>query len=144
MRSSVFPNVNSLSCRHSPLLLPGCGELAPCDLAAHGCSLQPNYLGGESELLVGSYMFALFNESEQLGSHARTATLTSKPVSPVNLRNAFSVRRGCPIRKVHQVMQSSLCVGDLEHGEFQFVIPFRRWLDGDLLFADPWPIQVLL
>ena len=98
IRSSVFPNVNSLSCRHSPLLLPGCGELAPCDLAAHGCSLPPNYLGGESELLVGSYIFALFSESEQLGSHARTATLTSKPVSPVNLRNAFSIRRGCSIR----------------------------------------------
>ena len=84
-RSLVFPNVNSLSCRHSPLLLPGCGELAPCDLAAHDCSLPPNCLGGESELLVGSYICAPFYESEQLGSHARTATLTSKPVSPVYL-----------------------------------------------------------
>ena len=36
--SLVFPNVSVLSRCHSPLLLPGCGELAPCDLAAHGCS----------------------------------------------------------------------------------------------------------
>ena len=40
--SLVFSNVSILSCCHSPLLLPGCGELAPCDLAAHGCSLPLN------------------------------------------------------------------------------------------------------
>ena len=91
VRSSVFPNVIGLSQCHSPLLLPGCGELAPCDLAAHGCSLPPNELGGESELLVGSCFFAPFYESEQLGSHARPATLTSKPVSPVNFACPISV-----------------------------------------------------
>jgi hypothetical protein len=42
VRSSVFLDVSILSCCHSPLLLPGCGELAPCDLAAHGCSLPLN------------------------------------------------------------------------------------------------------
>ena len=85
VRSLVFPNVIGLSQCHSPLLLPGCGELAPCDLAAHDCSLPPNELGGESELLVGSCFFAPFYESEQLGSHDRPATLTSKPVSPIEL-----------------------------------------------------------
>jgi hypothetical protein len=42
VRSSVFLDVIGLSQCHSPLLLPGCGELAPCDLAAHGCSLPLN------------------------------------------------------------------------------------------------------
>ena len=42
-------------------------------------------LSGESELLVGSYFFAPFYESEQLESHARTSNLTSKPVSPFEL-----------------------------------------------------------
>ena len=80
--SSVFPNVSVLSRCHPPLLLPGCGGSAPCDLAAHECSPTPNELGGESELLIGSCMVAPFFESEQLGSHARTSNLTSKPVSP--------------------------------------------------------------
>jgi len=79
----VFLIVSVLSCRHPPLLLPGCGELAPCGLAAHECSLTPDESGGESELLVGNYVFAPFFESEQLGSHDRPADLLSKPVSPV-------------------------------------------------------------
>ena len=81
--SSVFPNVSVLSRCHPPLLLPGCGGSAPCDLAAHECSPTPNKLGGESELLIGSCMVAPFFESEQLVSHARTSNLTSKPVSPI-------------------------------------------------------------
>ena len=39
--------------------------------------------GGESELLVGNSVVALFKESEQLWSHVRTTKLLSKPVSPI-------------------------------------------------------------
>jgi hypothetical protein len=46
--------------------LPGCGELAPCGISAHGYSF--GRLGRESELRIGSCIFAPFNESEQLGS----------------------------------------------------------------------------
>jgi len=78
--SAVFPTVNGLSCRHPPLLLPGCGGSAPCDITVHWCSRQR--LGCENELLVGSYWFALFNESEQLGSR-NAVRVKSKPVGPV-------------------------------------------------------------
>jgi hypothetical protein len=37
----VFLIVSVLSRRHPPLLLPGCGELAPCAIAGHDVSLQP-------------------------------------------------------------------------------------------------------
>lgn len=37
--STVFPVVGLLSGCHPPLLLPGCGELAPCAITGHDFSL---------------------------------------------------------------------------------------------------------
>jgi len=53
-QSSVFPDASSLFRCHSPLLLPGCGESAPCAISGHDVSSQPDESGGESELLVGN------------------------------------------------------------------------------------------
>jgi hypothetical protein len=63
--------------------LPGCGGSAPCGLAAHDVSLQPDYQAARANCLLAILGFAPFNESEQLGSHARPPKLMSKPVSPV-------------------------------------------------------------
>ena len=75
--SSVFPNVIPRFCCRAAVNWPR----ATLRLTV---ALLPQ-LSGESELLVGSYFFAPFYESEQLESHARTTNLTSKPVSPFEL-----------------------------------------------------------
>jgi len=75
--SSVFPNVIPRFCCRAAVNWPR-ATLRLTVALCHG-------LGGESELLVGSYFFAPFYESEQLESHARTSNLTSKPVSPFEL-----------------------------------------------------------
>ncbi len=54
VRSAVFHAVSGLSNCHSPLLLPGCGESAPCAISGHDVSSSPNESGGESELLIGN------------------------------------------------------------------------------------------
>lgn len=73
--SQVFPR------RHSSLLLPGCDELAPC--AGYPVTITLPFLGGKCELRVGSYFFALFYESEQLGSRSDVQVSMSKPFSPL-------------------------------------------------------------
>jgi len=50
---TVFPVVSLLSDCHPPLLLPGCGEQAPCAIAGHDFSLPTDGSGGESQLLIG-------------------------------------------------------------------------------------------
>src|SRR5688500_20016731 len=82
--SVVFPTVSGLSRRHPPLLLPGCGEQAPGAIAGPDVSLPADSRsGGESEVAIGASVGALFNESEQLGSHERVPVQMSKPISPV-------------------------------------------------------------
>jgi hypothetical protein len=78
-----FHTVSGLSRRHPPLLLPGCGGSTPCGLAAHDVSLQPDCQAARANCSLAILVFAPFNESEQLGSHARPPKLMSKPVSPV-------------------------------------------------------------
>ncbi len=109
--SADFPAASVLSRCHPSLLLPGCDGLAPCGIAAHGVSQLPNELGGESELLVGNSFFALFNESEQLGSHVRPTKLVSKPVSPVCRLYVISVdQRGSNNARVNRCV----CADDQE------------------------------
>ena len=49
-------------------------------------------------MLVGNSVFAPFNDSEQIGSHARPPELMSKPVSPNNV-NALPTLQG-----VHEIV----------------------------------------
>jgi hypothetical protein len=97
-RHSSFRTSADLCRRHPSLLLPGCDGLAPCVIADHDDSASPEDQAVRAKLLFSTVMFfAPFSESEQLGSHARPATLTSKPVSPVGKRedHATSARSTC-------------------------------------------------
>ncbi len=82
-RQGSLPPVNGLS--HCPplLLLPGCSDQTPRDLTARSFPLY--YLiirRQERSQPYWRFYKALFNESEQLGSHVRLLVSTSKPVSP--------------------------------------------------------------
>ena len=84
--SAVFPAVSGLSRRHPSLLLPGCGGSAPCGIAAHDVSRTHLKIRRRERTARWQFLLvAPFSESEQLGSHARPAKLTSKPVSPVDV-----------------------------------------------------------
>ena len=45
-------------------------------------------------MLVGNSVFAPFNDSEQIGSHARPPELMSKPVSPNNVNALITLQGG--------------------------------------------------
>ncbi len=99
-----FHTVSGLSRRHPPLLLPGCGGSAPCGLAAHDVSLQPDYQAARANCSLAILGFAPFNESEQLESHARPPKLMSKPVSPAGCAPVSVPGRGSPHLRPPQSM----------------------------------------
>lgn len=83
----VFPGFSSLSCsqRSFPSSSPASvARLRWIGPVRHHCSRLCSYsrLGREHELLVGSCLFALFNESGRLGSR-NAVRVKSKPVGPV-------------------------------------------------------------
>jgi len=53
-------------------------------------------------LLVGNSVFAPFNDSEQIGSHARPPELMSKPVSPNNVNALIT------LQAVHEIVVGPL------------------------------------
>ena len=90
--SSVFPDASSLFRCHPPLLVPGCGGSAPCAISGHDVSLQPENQAARANCWLAILFFAPFNDSEQIGSHARPPELMSKPVSPNNVNALFTLQ----------------------------------------------------
>jgi hypothetical protein len=72
-------------CCPPPLLLPGCDGQAPRAIAGRYLPRLPDGSGSESEVVVGLCLVAPFKESEQLRSHVRVPSFTSKPISPVSV-----------------------------------------------------------
>ena len=107
MRSANFLAVSVLSSCHPPLLLPGCGGSAPCAISGHDVSLQPENQAARANCWLAILFFAPFNDSEQIGSHARPPELMSKPVSPNNVNALTSYREGWGI--VAPVVASVRC-----------------------------------
>ena len=70
LESAVFPAVSGLSHRHPPLLLPGCGGVAPCGIAAHDVCQLPDQIRRRQRTALG-WQFLLVPRFTSLSNSGR-------------------------------------------------------------------------
>ena len=86
--SVVLPTVNGLSRRHPPLLLPGCGGLAPRNIAARCDSLRPSIRLRERTRRRRFFFCPRLASLRQLGSHRAASgnnVETGQPRKPLSV-----------------------------------------------------------
>ncbi len=80
---AVFPAVSGLSLLSPPLLLPGCGGLAPRAVTGRGSSLGQNDQAARSSRSLPFSWLPRFASLSNSGRTAQPPVPTSKPISPV-------------------------------------------------------------